>query len=216
MIRAKDNPFATDRVERLLRFDPELAGTTWSEIHQRWNEMGRRGVVAGRHGSGKTTFLDAWKRQLERRGEATISIFLSRNQREPSDAQWRRIEHKATAFHAGRGGGEVLLIDGAEQLSRRSGRRLRDLLRGVPGWLETRHRAGSRPVLVALDPGPEVLARCVRRLSPRHGRAFAHDLPRWWKSYRGNLREILLHCYDEVVRTGESGRKPLHGVEADP
>lgn len=66
-VSAISNPFATGRIERLLRFDPEIIGASWATIEDRWEACGRRACVTGHHGAGKTTFLDAFAARLPQR-----------------------------------------------------------------------------------------------------------------------------------------------------
>ena len=51
-MKARDNPFAPSRLERVLAFDPELIGSSWEALENRWEKLGRRAAVTGRHGAG--------------------------------------------------------------------------------------------------------------------------------------------------------------------
>jgi len=42
-MRAYENPFATDRVEKLLYYRPEWSGTSWESLEKNWEELGFRG-----------------------------------------------------------------------------------------------------------------------------------------------------------------------------
>ena len=50
-MKARDNPFAPSRLERLLAFDPELIGSSWKDLETRWQALGRRAAVTGHHGA---------------------------------------------------------------------------------------------------------------------------------------------------------------------
>ena len=53
-MKAGDNPFAPGRLERVLGFDPALAGTSWEALEERWQALGCRAAVTGHRGSGKS------------------------------------------------------------------------------------------------------------------------------------------------------------------
>ena len=65
-MKAHLNPFAPNRVQRLLPFDPLLAGSSWDSIESDWEQLDRRAAVIGHHGSGKTTFLETFRTRLEK------------------------------------------------------------------------------------------------------------------------------------------------------
>jgi len=186
---ARHNPFATDRMERVLAFHPEWSGTRWEEIDQRWYALDRRAALIGRHGSGKTTFLDAWKTRLIDAGCEVAPLFLNRETSRLSEGDWRVLEDCT---------GKVIILDGEEQLSWSQRRRFYQLTQKATGLLVTRHRSGRLPTLKHFDPTLEVLHTCVRQLAPDFYDQLAPEFPKWWKDYHGNIREILLRCYDEV------------------
>lgn len=191
---ARHNPFATDRVERLLAFQPGWASTVWSEIETRWNKLGCRAAITGRHGSGKTTCLDAWQLRLEQQGRDVQRIFLNRDRRKLAEADWQGLRYCA---------GKVVLLDGEEQLAWVDRQRLQRLSRSADGLLVSRHRRFSLtglslPVVLHLDPGTEVLRRCVQILAPDQLDLLEPQLKIWWRQEKGNIRQILLRCYDAM------------------
>lgn len=187
---ARDNPFATDRTERLLYFRPEWMGASMSELTNRWEKLDRRAEILGRHGAGKSTLLATWKQHLESEHQPVIDLFLNRESNGFNEAQWQKIE----ACH-----GKTIILDGEEQLSWRQRHRFYQLTKHAVGILVTRHKKGRLPTLCHLDPGIETLHRCIQELAPEHYPSLSPLLPKWWKQYRGNIREILLRCYDEVT-----------------
>ena len=187
-MRADENPFATERVIKVLKYDPEWVGTSWEVIWDRWEEIGRRGALIGRHGAGKTTFLDAWVDQLRGRGFKWRRYFLNGECRNLSEEEWSEIENYA--------GSEVMILDGEEQLSWLQRRRFEKITEDGAGCLVTRHRRGRGEVLLEFDPNIEVLYRCVDRLAPEMVDELRPELPRMWKEHYGNLREVFLACYD--------------------
>jgi len=76
---ASDNPFRTCRVESTIQFQPEWLGTSWQEILERFNLLRQtrsKCTVVGPHGTGKTTFFDAFERRLKKRGHEVLRLAL--------------------------------------------------------------------------------------------------------------------------------------------
>ena len=188
-MNACENPFATDRTQSLLTFRPEWAGTTMQELTARWETLNRRAEILGRHGAGKSTLLASWKQWLQSNNNLFIHIFLNREQRQLSEEQWHQLQN----CH-----GKTILIDGEEQLSWQARRKLHKLSASASGILITRHKSGRLPTLCTLDPDIEILHRCIREIAPLHFQDLAPLLSKWWRQDRGNIREILLRCYDEL------------------
>lgn len=186
-IAAHNNPFATDRVERVLRFRPEWAGTSWQELDARWQHCGQRACLTGRHGAGKTTFIDAW---ADRQAPARVlRLFLNRDHSSILSGDWSALAGAK---------GKIVILDGEEQLGWRQRRKFYRLTADADGLLVSRHRRGQLPTLLHFDPDIEMLERCVQALAPEHLDHLRPDFPIWWKQHRGNIREILLRCYDHV------------------
>ena len=185
---ASRNPFRVSRTEELLFFRPEWCGLTWEELEANWESVGRQGAIIGPHGVGKTTLLESWQKRLEEKGERVAKVFLNRQERSFSKVVFSEIE-KAT----------VLLVDGAEQLT---WARRRALVRAACGkaWLETRHRKGRLPIVANLQPDREILNRCLAELQEE---VSSEKLDAWWTSHQGNLRDILLSCYDWKAKDSE-------------
>ncbi|NWK55109.1 hypothetical protein HW115_05775 [Verrucomicrobiaceae bacterium N1E253] len=195
MMRAHDNPFATDRVEQLLVFRPEWSGTSWSAIEDRWTKLGQRGALIGPHGSGKTTFLDAWEKRLMEQGGEVLRLFLNRESRELDEIAWEALEDAS---------GKIVILDGEEQLGWLQRRRFYQCTASAAGVLVARHRRGKLPVLLEFEPNMELLIRCVHELAPQQVEALSEHLPSWWREHHGNIREVLLRCYDYGAGTSQS------------
>ena len=193
---ARDNPFAPDRLRKRLGFDPQLAGTSWEALDARWRELGGRAAVTGRCGSGKTSLLDAW---AERLGEAPLRLFFNDRHR-ALDAADRALLAACA--------GKVLFIDGEDLPGWRDRRELRRAARRARALLVARHRAGGWPVLIRLRSHPGQAAELLRRAAPEWAGHFQSGLEARWKSCGGNLRELLLGCYDELA----AGKKPFEKI----
>jgi len=159
-------------------------------LTENWEKLNRRAEIIGRHGAGKSTLLASWKKNLESNNHQVIHLFLNRENQSFSETQWQKI---ATCH------GKTILLDGEEQLSWRQRHRFYQLSKNASGLLVTRHKKGRLPTLCHLDPGIDTLHRCVQKLSPELYQELAPHFPKWWKQYRGNIREILLKCYDEAA-----------------
>lgn len=196
-MQARDNPFATERVERLLAFDPTWADTSWESLERRWENLGQRAALTGRHGAGKSTFLDAWKSRLLAKGNEIISLALNSEHSSLSSECWDTIASST---------GKTIILDGEEQLSWRQRRKFYHLTKRSSGLLVSRHNPGKLPALIHLDPGFDILQRCVQKLAPLSYVELAPMLPKWWKLHDANTRDVLLRCYDAVGSTsGRSG-----------
>lgn len=188
-MNARENPFATDRTQKLLTFRPEWADTTMTELTTQWEKLNRRAEILGRHGSGKSTLLAFWHQQLQLNNKSIVHIFLNRERRKISENQWQKIKN----CH-----GKIILIDGEEQLSWQARRKLHKLSAPASGILITRHKKGLLPTLCKLDPDIEILHHCVRAIAPLHYQRLSMHFPTWWKQHQGNIRDILLSCYDAL------------------
>ena len=184
MIKARDNPFATGRVERLLAFDPGLVGTTWEAIEARWRELGHRACVVGHHGSGKTTFLDAIGRRMARE-RRVVRLFFNRSHSRLDEADRRRLDPLGNA---------VLLVDGDGHLPARERRELHRAAEDAAGLICARHRRLGLPVLLRLRADLELARRLAARLVDHEPPALARRLRRC----RHNLRELWMECYDNA------------------
>lgn len=183
-MKARDNPFATGRIERLLRFDPELVGTCWDTIEARWRELDRRACVVGHHGSGKTTFLDAFARRLEAR-QPVVRLFFNRSHHRLDDHDRELLAASA---------GAVVLVDGDGHLPWRERRELARTTGNAAGLLSARHRARGLPVLLHLRADLDLARRLAARLVDRE----PPDLERRLRRRRLNLRELWMDCYDDA------------------
>ena len=192
---ARDNPFSTHRVECILSFDPQLSGTSWVEIERRWMALGRRASLVAPHGAGKSTFMDAFQTRLEASGHSVLRLFLNQESNKLDKGQWRMLECCQQ---------QIIMLDGEEQLSYLSQRRFYRLTQSCSGLLISRHKPTKLPQLLVLDPDMDLLVTCIERLAPEHLPQLHSMLSGWWSEHNGNIREILLRCYDSVQNLKET------------
>lgn len=181
-MRACDNPFATHRV---LRQRYRLSEPEWSELLSRAADNRYRGAIVGAHGSGKTTLLEDLGQRLAARGWRVSTVTLR--------AERRRLP-PLRRF----GLGEMVLCDGAEQLSAWDAMRLRWLTRIAEGLIVTTHRAaGWGPILHECTTSPELLYGLVSALGERLSLQESQEL---LASHAGNVRSALRELYDSAGR----------------
>jgi len=200
MLPARDNPFEADRVERLLRFEPEWLGLSWEQILGRVQACGYRGAIVGPHGSGKTTFCDAFAAKLEADGLAVVRWFFNDRKDSPDPAEIDALgppnDPKPT----------ILLADGIENVAPAAWRPVASRIESLAGCFVTTHEARRQPkprlpVFLNTDTRVEMLIDFTARLAPDH--PFAEtELRQIFDDTRGNLREALWVCYDRVTASG--------------
>ena len=185
-MRARDNPFSTDRVLK-VRYRPR--GWSWAALLGRLERLGYRAAIVGPEGRGKTTLMEDLEPHLAGRGFSTRRLLLTR-ERPTFDRRWLRD------FIASLAPTDVVLFDGAEQLSRVAWWRFRRATRRSGGLVITSHRPGLLPTLVECDTDAELLRAIVHDLVPA---STPDDLDALYARHRGNLREALRDLYDRYA-----------------
>jgi hypothetical protein len=190
-MNARDNPFAPGRLERVLGFDPALAGATWESLEEKWRTFGYRAAVTGHRGAGKSALLRAWAKRCD----SPVVLHFNEQRRRLDEADRRELAE---------GAGRLWFIDGEDYLHRSDRRELYQATKAAAGILVTRYRPGSWPELIRLASSPAIAEVLLERAAGAHGERFRRELPRRFGRCRGNLRELLLECYDDLA-----GRKVL-------
>ena len=185
-MRARDNPFAADRVER-IRY--RFAGASLDELLTRLEEMNCRGAIVGPEGSGKTTLLEDLHEILERRGRRTRFLFVNDASPLP-EAECRRLLSELTPQ-------ELVLLDGADAIRRSSWSLFRrHTVRHAAGLIVTSHRPGLLPTLIECSTTPTLLKEIVTDLTSRTRNVSPILLDDLHRRHRGNLRTCLRELYD--------------------
>jgi hypothetical protein len=183
-MRARDNPFAADRV---LSVRYELPDGEADRLLARLERLRYRAAIVGPHGAGKTTLLEDLEQPLARLGFRVTHLRL--------DAEHRRfppgyLAHLAATLDAR----DLVCLDGAEQLTRARWMMFRWRSRRAGGVLITSHRPGLLPTLIECTTSPELLDRIVSRLAPQtESLRTPKDL---FARHQGNLRDALRELYD--------------------
>jgi hypothetical protein len=181
-VRARDNPFAVERVHR-VRY--RLEESAWEGLLDSLAALGYRAAIVGPHGHGKTTLLEDLAPRLEARGFRIRAATFRAGERRLGAA--RKILRDLTSQ-------DVLLIDGAEQLGRLAWLQLHLRSRAAGGLVITSHRPGLLPTLHECRTSPELLAGIVSELLGNE--AERHDLDGLFHRHGGNLRGALRELYD--------------------
>jgi hypothetical protein len=191
-MRARDNPFRTDRV---LSVRYKLQGVTWSVLLRRLEQLDYRAGIVGPHGAGKTTLLEDLEPMLVERGFTIKRLRL--------DEEHRAFDRGLlNSFCSELNQRDVILFDGAEQLSRWAWLKFRRRTRAAGGLIITSHRVGRLPTLIECRTTPRVLGEIVDEIL--NGEAHSiHDLvPELFRKHDGNLRLALRELYDFFAATG--------------
>jgi hypothetical protein len=190
MMKARDNPFASHRMES-IGFRPQ--GMDWAELWARLDRLNRRAAIVGPCGSGKTTLVRELGRRLSDEGARVHSIRLSEERR-------RMGSQAMAALGAGLGDGDVLLLDGAEQLDWMQWWRIRRMTRRSGGLIITSHRAGFLPTLIECRTSPELLADLAGELSGLGAESCRSTAAEMFQRHGGNVREALREWYDRQAQ----------------
>ena len=192
-MRARDNPFSTDRV-LAVRYRPQ--GWDWDALLGRLSELDYRAAIVGPEGRGKTTLLEDLGERL--RAEQGVDVkWLRLTRKQPRfDRRWLRT------FFAGVTDRDVLLFDGAEQMGRLAWWSFLRMARRARVLVITSHRPGLLPTLVRCDTSPELLEWIVRELVGCTVRLPVREL---FYHHNGNVREALRDLYDLCAESGSVG-----------
>lgn len=191
-MKARENPFRSTRVRSAIRYvaphdDPDDSRSGALALLPRLEALRHRAAIVGPHGSGKTTLLEDLAHVLAGRGYRPI---------------WLRLDTDAPRLPRGwverigrLGDGDIVCLDGAEQLGPIAWARLRWQTRRATGVVVTTHRPGRLPTLTTCATSPALLDRIIRRLAP-DAPAAAASAGALFARHHGNVREALRELYD--------------------
>ena len=199
-MKARENPFAIDRIEALLDFEPEWCGTDWPTLLDRWQKLDYRAAIVGPHGSGKTTLLRTLESRLKEDATASAHhLFLNDRKPDLEQREWQVLEEicSSTTTTA------VILLDGAEQLNRRAWQRFQKIIAQSNGSLRalvTQHRPSRFrwPTLLSTNPTPALLGHLIEKLAGDFRQTLTEpQIGDLLTRHHRNLREALWECYDD-------------------
>lgn len=186
-MRARDNPFVTERVHRIrYQFD----GLTWDGFFERLAEMNYRGAIVGPEGSGKTTLLEDLELRLRQRRFTVLFLRLTQEQPRFSPDVRHVLAEKLNPE-------TILLFDGAEQMSWWAWRSFVWRARRAGGLIISAHQEGLLPTLLKCRTNTELLAKIIRELLGDE--VNFRDVDRLFHQHRGNVRDALRDLYDRYA-----------------
>jgi hypothetical protein len=184
-MKARENPFASDRVESLgFRFPPRLS---FPKLLERLKEQHNVGAIVGRHGSGKTRLLEELFPHLQEAGYQPQLFRLS------SESGMRDKERMVAELRKVVKPGFILL-DGAEQLTTRLWLPLRAAASQAAGFVVTVHRVSRLPMLIECETNEALLQDLVEELCGAPLMPF--DAENLMLRHHGNLRDCFRELYD--------------------
>lgn len=186
-MKARENPFATDRLERIeFRLEP---GTTWAGLEERFVALGCRAALVGPHGSGKTTLAEQLAARWRDRGWEVRMIRLSEESSRLSASDWDWLV-------GGLNSGHRIIVDGAEQWPWWVWRRFARASRPANGVLITSHQSRRWPTLYECRTSSALLRELVGELAGSNSDPLAGASQALFERHRGNLRDALRELYD--------------------
>lgn len=185
MQRARDNPFA---VERVLRLQYRFHNDDWSSLLKRLESLSDRAAIVGPKGSGKTTLLENLATRLEALGRRVHRLFLNEQSRAYPADFIQRVGHSLDER-------DVILFDGCEQLSLPAWWRFRWETRRAGGLIITKHRPGRLPTFMECQTNRHLFRELVHSLHPPTT-LDADSLDQLFEKHRGNLRDAIRELYD--------------------
>ncbi len=162
---------------------------SWELLLERLAKLRRRAALVGPEGSGKTTLLEDLEERLEAEGWHILRLRFASHRRCLGSDDWRKLQRL--------GPGDLVTVDGLEQLGWWTWLRLERLSRRAGGIVATSHRCGRLPVLRRHRVDPRLLVRLVADLVGRQtAESLRPELDRLFAVHHGNLRDCLRSLYD--------------------
>ncbi len=186
MIRsAQSNPFRTAALDQLTYYSPDTCILTLAEDFQR---LANRAMLVGPHGSGKSTLLADIASALSSR--YSIKQITLREEKRIFSSQDKALLESLS-------NGDLLLVDGFEQLSAWNKFRLMRCSLAAGGLLLTSHRPGPLPILHSHSNCFDTTVLLVEKLLQKKLDAKMHEQLRPIYKFHGNdTRSILFELYD--------------------
>lgn len=201
-MRARDNPFATDRVHGMRYV---CVGESWASLLARLQRLRYRAAIVGPHGAGKTTLLADLHAELAARGFRIKALRLTCERPTFDRAFLDRFFQLLTPA-------DVVTLDGAELLSRWAWTSFRRHTACASGLIITSHRSGLLPTLTECHTSAPLLGGLIEQLLtgatsraiPLSGVSLhlpsAEEL---FARHQGNLRAALRELYDRCAERNE-------------
>jgi energy-coupling factor transporter ATP-binding protein EcfA2 len=187
-MRPRDNPFASHRVESI---DYDFLTGSREKLVTCAESPGCRGAIVGPKGHGKTTLLEKLDTVLRKRGH-TVRLM-------------RLCESRPRLQTPPARPGEILLLDGAEQLRSLGWPAFRWRMRRARALVITTHREGRLPTLHRCETTPALLASLVTRLLGDGANVDEDKMLKLFARHRGDIRQALRELYDAYANSRSTG-----------
>jgi hypothetical protein len=187
-LKARENPFRIERVHQ-LRF--RFSTGTMADLLATLARNNWQGAIIGPHGSGKSTLLAELQAELRRLGHRVHPIRFTEADRET------RASALATWLQCG-GEDAMLILDGAEQLTRREWKAVRLAAAGHRGLIVTSHRPGFLSTIYHCRTSASLLRELVQELLEADSKTASLDA--LFRGHEGNIRNCLRDLYDQSDR----------------
>lgn len=186
-MKARDNPLSAERVLERIRYRP--VDLDWDAIMARLEQLEWRCAIVGEKGTGKTTLLEDLSGKLSARQQRWRMIRLS--------AENGRI---APGALDSLGADEIVLLDGAEQLSGAKWMGIKRKTRSAAGLVITTHSPGRLPTLLQTRTTVDLLEGILRDLlDPGARPVTCSDIEKLLNDHHGNIRDSLRRMYDDLA-----------------
>lgn len=169
-----------------------MVDENWDEILARLESLNCRAAIVGPHGFGKTTFLETLGVQLRARGRRTHFVRLN-------DSRPMLPRDELAALASDIEPGDILLVDGAEQMSGLAWMNFKRKFRHAAGVVVTVHRPSLFSTLYECRTSPELLAWLVAEITDGEQTLDAPTANDLYVKHEGNLRNAVRELYDRCA-----------------
>lgn len=187
---ARLNPF---RVEVTDQLEYVFEQGSWNEHWRRLSAMQFRGAVVGPEGSGKTTLLASLSKRLTQDGWSVLSCRYVPEVQDCLSTLNCTLDAESLRL--------IIVVDSAEQLSRRIWKRLLKTSGQIGGLIVAVHKPCEIPTWTATSSSWPTVARLLLQLEPSLiGPELTEIAQRLHAEYEGNVRRVFRELYDHVAR----------------
>ncbi len=185
-MKARDNPFSAGRTESLSY---RHNGMSTNGLLLKFRQLDYKAAIIGPKGSGKTTLLEELKRGLEDNGFIIHCVFVNDEKPLSKDARKNLFARLKK--------GDIVILDGADLLSKHEWRRFKSkIVKCAGGLLITSHRQDLLATLIECSTSPELFSELASHLAVGESHPSEELLNKIYAEHKGNIRNCFRHLYD--------------------